>query len=255
MFWFSISVRCTSIERASNFVRVSANGAVWSFYFGFCGICFLAGSSACEILIFEMLLCSSIFVDFCSPSAISNLKWFSIYLLVFATSYFGFTVATMAFSVASLDGNSMQQSFAKHAAGNVLSNALAVGGGVYFLWTMYYDSITLGRHSILLLRQHTVDNAKTIFSMKRFASSQVVLVFRCFALSLAMSKHSSTCSSEHLQALSERLSLPSHLYAACLQLTDENVAAIKSVFMSSRRKSKGKCCNFLALKHITTLSG
>lgn len=249
MFWFLISVRCTGNGRPSNFVRVSSNGAVWSFYFGFIGIVYITLSRACEILIFEMLLCYSIFVDFCSPSAVSKLKWFLSYLLVFTTSYFGFTMATIAFAVASPDlVNSIQsQSFAKHAAGIILSNALAVAGGVYFLWTMHHDSIALGRHSILSLRQHTVDNAKKICTMKRFAKSQVELAFRCFVLSLAISKEhvaNNTCGSEQMQTLSERLSLPSHLYAACLQLTPENLAAIEGAFISLSRK----CCKVSVLK-------
>ena len=248
MFFFLISVRCSfsSSDRTDNNIRACANGGVYSFYVGFIGIILISTIGACEILIFEMMLLSSIYVDCCTPTSKSvfNLKWFLSFLIIFSISYFGFTSATIAFAAASLASIDSAQtlSFRKQAVAIILNNVLALAGGVYFLWTLHFNSFAYGRNSIVSLREQNKSNAKKISVMKCVAISQAVIAVKAFAGSREIAKRkfaNNTCSSEQLDALVERLCSPPHLLAACLQLTPENVVAIQTAVIDS------SCCTNL----------
>lgn len=240
MFWFSLNVRCSSTDAADDTVFWLSFGAVFSFYCGMLGIFHVTSGGAFEILIFEMMLSYSVFIDFGYSRAafFSKYKKFLGFLLLFVGCFFCFSSSAIAFSAANpnlsnstqaLPNNSVYQK--RQAAAIILSNAVALAGGAYFIWTLYYDSIEFGRQSIASMKAHSIANAKKISSMKSVTMSQMKLAIRAFNLSafianLKLSKKKITL--EQRDFLKERLCLPSHIFAACLQLSLEQVVAIEA---------------------------
>ena len=202
----------------------------------------IAASGACEILIFEVLLLSSVHVDFCASNSksISNLKWFLCYLIVFAVLFFGFTTAAIVFAASSgeFSGSVQTLSFRKQAFAIVASNALALSGALYFLWTLHYDAIDIGRSSIVSLREHSIANARKISSMQSISFSRLKLVMATLVASHVISKKkfaSKLISSEQKDALAQRICSPPHIVAASLQLTPESAIAVQAV-------AYARCC-------------
>lgn len=235
MFIFLISVRCTASDRPDNTFRFLANGGMYSFYNGFIGICMIAASGACDILIFEIFLLSSVYVEFCTSSSksISNLKWFLSYLIVFAVLFFGFTTAAICFAASpgEFSGSVQTLSFRKQAFSTVANNALALAGALYFLWTLHYDAIDIGRSSIVSLREHSMANARKISSLQSVSSSRLKLVIATFLASYRISRKlfaNKSISSDQNDALAQRICSPPHIVAASLQLTPETAMAIQT---------------------------
>jgi hypothetical protein len=241
MFLFLLNVRCASTEPASGPAFLLSLGAVLSFYGGMIGIVVISTKGASEVLLYEKMLMFSILIDFSSPHStfFSKYKKFLSFLLLFAAFYFSFSSATIL-SAADLTflGNSTLaisnnvSSLKKQAVSVILSNALALAGGVYFLWTLYYESLEFGRHSIASLKAHNVANASKLAIMKCVRISQLKLVSRAFYWSAQVAamkarKIPNKCSLQQIDDLNERLCSPFHIYAACLQLTLEKVAAIE----------------------------
>ena len=239
-------MRCSSSDRVGPALLVSANGGVYSFYFGFIGILIIALSGASEILIFEIMLLSSTHVDCCipNPTSFSHLKWFLSYLIIFFTSYFCFTSSAILFAVTSHESIDSSQTFSKQAAAIILNNVLSLAGAAYFLWTLHFNSFAYGRHSILSLQEHNMSNAKKIASMKFVTMSQLAISMKAFFASWEIAKRKvadDKCSREQLDTLVERLCSPPHMLAACMQLTPENVVAIHAASIHS------SCCRSLRL--------
>jgi hypothetical protein len=246
MFIFLISVRCSSFQRTGNDIRASTNGAVFSFYVGLMGISFISLAGASEMLMFEMMLSCWVYVDYCTPNSksISNFKMFLGYLIIFVTSYFGFTTAAMAFAAASQasSDSALALSSGRQVVAVVLSNALALTGGVYFIWTLHYESSAFGRNPIVNLRERSLANAKKVSSMVSVTASQMKLVMKAFLLSYRIAAQKAAINayrSEEMSAFRDRLCSPSHLCAAFSQLTPQTVAAIETAAFES------SCCKNL----------
>ncbi len=218
-----------------------------SFLDGLLIILNIASRYAAECLIFETLLLSSIFVNF--DSSLSNFwskyKWMLSFLIVFVVVFFGATTAVLATAVSThVSSNSTQfpasgrSNFAQHATAVVFSNILALSGGAYFLWTLYSESVEHGRNSIVTLKAHSTSNAMRISKMKSVKISQLKLVSRAFVSSarvadLNLASNPLNLSSDLVAALKERLCSPPHIYAACAQLTLENVIAVETALYNS----------------------
>jgi hypothetical protein len=258
MFLFLMNIRCTSTEPAAGGAFSLALAAVVSFYCGMLGIVLNTVHGASEALIFENLLLSSIFVDFRSSesSFFSKYKMFLCFLILFVASYIGFSTAAISSAAdVSISINSTLAlsnsilSLRKQVVPVILSNALALAGGAYFLWTLHYESIELGRHSMTLLKANSVSNSKKISSMKCVSISQMKLVSRAFISSskiadILVRKFPHKFSSGHINALRERLCSPSHVHAACMQLNVEKVTAIETTLFNT---SFPRCCtNFIS---------
>ncbi len=253
MFWFLLNVRCSSTEPADDNSTVLwlSFGAVISFFFGMFGIFHVTSSGAFEILIFELMLSFAIFIDFSSSRAtfFSKYKKFLGFLLLFVVCFSCFSSSAIALSAAkpnlsnstqALPNNSVYQN--KQAAAIILSNAVALAGGAYFIWTLYYDSIEIGRQSIASLKEHSIANAKKISSMKSVSMSQMKLAIRAFngsALIADCKLGKKIITLEQRDFLKERLCLPPHIFAACEQLSPEQVEAIETTALD---EIFGNCC-------------
>ena len=210
-------------------------------------ILIIASRYAAESLIFETLLLSSIFVNFDSSHSNfwSKYKRILSFLILFVVVFFSTTTAVLATAVSThVSSNSTQfpatgrSNFAQQATAVVFSNILALSGGAYFLWTLYSESVEHGRNPIVALKAHSSSNAMRISKMKSVKISQLKLVSRAFVSSanladLNLASNPLKLSSDLVAALKERLCSPPHIYAACVQLTLENVIAVETALYNS----------------------
>jgi hypothetical protein len=212
-------------------------------------ILLISSNYAAESFFFEILLLSSIFVNFkSSQSGVwSNNKGFVCFLFILIVSIIGSTSATMITAVAThVSSNSAQlfnfdsSSFTRQAITVVFGNLLALFGGAYFLITLYTESSEFGRSSVVVLKAHSTSNATRISKMKSVEIAQLALVSRAFVCSAQLADANlrlKRLASDHVAALKERLCSPSHIYAACSQLTQEKVVLVETALKNNIKKS------------------
>jgi hypothetical protein len=245
MFLFLINIRCSATEISASIVSFLTIISLLSFLNGLYFMIAISSTYAAEALMFETLLLSSIFVDFDSSHSNfwSKYKWILSFLIVFVLLFFGSTTAAVAAAVSThVSSNSTQSSassngnFTQRAIAVVFSNIVALSGGAYFLWTLYSESTEYGRTSAVALKAHSTSNATRISKMKPVQFSQLKLVSRAFVSSAALADVNLALrkfSPDHVAALKERLCSPAHIYAACVQLTLENVIAVETASYNS----------------------
>ncbi len=247
MFFFLINIRCSATEVTASFVSAWSNVSLFCFFYGLIIILVIASTYAAEALMFETLLLSSIFVNFdlSHSNFWSKYKAILSFLIVFVVVFFGSTTVAVAAAVSThVSSNSTQSpassnaNFQQRAIAVVFSNMLALSGGAYFLWTLYSESTEYGRNSIVALKAHSTSNAMRISKMKSVQISQLKLVSRAFVCSANLATFNLALnplkfSPVHVGALKERLCSPAHIYAACTQLTLENVIAVETAWYKS----------------------
>jgi hypothetical protein len=207
-----------------------------------------ATSDAAEILIFEMMLGSSIFVDFRVPNFKLTMKM-SVWFWLLALNYYGLSSAAVLLSAyAPFVVNSTQSSqppgtpfspssFAAPIV--VLNNTIALAGGIYFIYSCCCECARFGRRPMFLLRESSVENIKKISTMNFVTHSQMALVSEVFYYALKNAqklKKTGKCSEYQLDSLTARLTAPCHMYAVASRVTKETYAAMKIEL------DQNKCC-------------
>ncbi len=212
---------------------------VLAFFYFVIHIIASATSDAAETLIFEMMLGSSIFVDFRVPNFKLTMKMSVWFWLLVLNYYWMSSVTVLLSGYPSNPVNSTQSSQSPGTLSSpssfaapivVFNNTIALAGGIYFIYSCCCEYSRFGRRPMFLLRESSVQNAKKISMMKVVTYSQMALVCEvfCYALQNAEKlKKTGKCSEDQLDALTARLTAPCHMYAVASRVTKETSAAMR----------------------------
>jgi hypothetical protein len=208
-----------------------------------------ATSDAAEIVIFEMMLGSSIFVDFRVPNFKLTMKMNGWFWLLALNYYWMSSVAVL---VSGYPSNSVNGTRSSPSPGTlssplgsfaapivVFNNTIALAGGIYFIYCCCCEYSRFGRRPMFLLRESSVENAKKVSIMKVVTYSQMALVCEVFCYSLqnaAKLKETGKCSQDQLDALTARLTAPCHVYAVASRVTKETSTAMRTELKQNKSR-------------------
>jgi hypothetical protein len=208
-----------------------------------------ATSDAAEIVIFEMMLGSSIFVDFRVPNFKLTMKMNGWFWLLALNYYWMSSVAVL---VSGYPSNSVNGTRSSPSPGTlssplgsfaapivVFNNTIALAGGIYFIYCCCCEYSRFGRRPMFLLRESSVENAKKVSIMKVVTYSQMALVCEVFCHSLqnaAKLKETGKCSQDQLDALTARLTAPCHVYAVASRVTKETSTAMRTELKQNKSR-------------------
>jgi hypothetical protein len=185
-------------------------------------MCARVSTNVCvELLVFEKMLASSIFVDCRVPDfkRTANYRYF-VYAFGFIVAWY-FVCSTAAISV-SAHATSIEVQYAfRIIAGNVL----ALAGGVYFIYSIFCEGPVLGRLSSFSMRDRSPETLRKLAAMKVAAMPQLMHAAKAMVCAAEIARRSG--SSGHCSALRERLRSPAHLYSVMLQVNSHSVQQLE----------------------------
>ena len=242
-------------SKYTNWIFVSLNGT----FLVVLMICLGVSSVlSIEILMFENMISSSILVD----SRVRNFKSTPQYLSFICSFgfvgilYFGASTVAIALSASAtplsapsnvtlppLNSGAAQASAHLqqiNAARLIFSNALAMAGGVYFIYSFFCEGAVLGRFSHFSLAERSPGNMKKMAAMKVVTVQQLELVVHAFvsASEIATRNVDRRYRVELASALNRRLCSPSHAYAASLHVDTANAGVIELAAFSPKGMSQ-----------------
>jgi hypothetical protein len=198
------------------------------------GLCIRISTNVCvEVLIFEKMLASSVFVDCRLPNFTSSATyklWISAF--GFIVIYY-FSLSTAAISLSSSTTNTEIQ----YALRIIANNILALSGGVYFIYTMFVEGALLGRSSAFSLPERSPDTITKLSKMKVVAMPQLMLAAKASvcAVHIAQSGGHNSVTPGQMERLLRRLSSPVHLAALVSHLSEQNVDALEAAAFGHKR--------------------
>lgn len=204
--------------------------SVLSFFFILRESLLAATSGASEAVVFEKMLSSSVYVD-CRNKNFNSFSKFSLFWAN-ALLYFGLTTACHVMSLTGGTNSPIQNrpiQTVTQLISVVFSNALALIGGIYFIYSAHCEGAEFGRHSKVSLPHQSLSNARKISSMKGVTISQVTLAFKAFNLAIDIAARKKSISLRQKADLNHRVCSVPHVYAVATSITQETVDDIVSL--------------------------
>lgn len=161
-------------------------------------MCSRVSTNVCvEILVYEKMLASSIFVD-CRVPHFKRSATYRYFVFVFGViAIWYFSVSTAAITVVA-HSTSVEVQYASRI---VFNNALALAGGVYFIYSIFCEGPVLGRLSSY--RNRSPDTLKALSSMKVIPMPQLMLAVKAMVCAAQIARR--PCNSCSLDQTSDIL--------------------------------------------------
>jgi hypothetical protein len=201
-------------------------------------LCIRISTNICvEVLIFEKMLASSVFVDCRLPNFTSSATY-KLWIAAFGfivIYYFSLSTAAISLSASTTKQCSNTNTEIQFAVRIIANNILALAGCVYFIYTIFVEGALVGRSSAFSLPERSSDSITKLSKMKVVAMPQLMLAAKASVCAVRIAQRQNSVTPAQMERLLRRISSPVHLAALVSHLSEQNVDALEAAAFGHKR--------------------